>query len=68
MADVLPQEQQQPQHIDVDNDSIAGSATTDNRTDEEKKNDAALAERLSSIIEDANGRVSPLCKMIRKVH
>jgi len=39
--------------------------TTDDRTDEETR-DKKLAERLSSIIEDANSRVIPLCKMIRK--
>ena len=54
------------QHIDVDNESV-GTAGTDERTPEQKKMDAELAERLSSIIEDANSRVIPLCKMIRKV-
>jgi len=42
------------------------SSNDDNRTDEQKKMDKELAERLSSIIEDANSRVVPLCKMIRK--
>jgi hypothetical protein len=41
-------------------------ATTDDRNDDEKKRDAELAERLSRLIEDANSRVVPLCKMIRK--
>jgi DNA repair exonuclease SbcCD ATPase subunit len=40
--------------------------TTDSRTDEQKKTEKELAERLSSIIEDANSRVTPLCRMIRK--
>ncbi|KAF9070949.1 hypothetical protein BDP27DRAFT_1322937 [Rhodocollybia butyracea] len=42
------------------------STTNPDRTDEEKKHDAELAERLSRLIEDANSRVVPLCKMIRK--
>ena len=44
-----------------------GSASGDNRTEEEIKTDNALAERLSSIIEQANERVVPITKMIRKV-
>ena len=51
------------QHIDVDNESVS----TDNRSPDQKKQDAELAERLSSIIEDTNSRVKPLCNMIRKV-
>lgn len=43
------------------------SGTGDSRSDEEKKVDTQLAERLSNLIEDANKRVVPLCKMIRKV-
>lgn len=39
----------------------------DTRTDEQKKTDKELAERLCRIIEDANSRVVPLTKMIRKV-
>jgi len=42
------------------------SSNDDNRTDEQKKMEKELANRLSSIIEDANARVTPLCKMIRK--
>ncbi|KIK65438.1 hypothetical protein GYMLUDRAFT_56159 [Collybiopsis luxurians FD-317 M1] len=42
------------------------STTNDERTDEEKKKEAEIAERLSRLIEDANSRVVPLCKMIRK--
>ncbi|KIM75563.1 hypothetical protein PILCRDRAFT_827115 [Piloderma croceum F 1598] len=53
------------QHIDVDNESV-GTAGTDDRTPEQKKMDAELAERLSAIIENANSRVIPLCKLIRK--
>ncbi|EEB88972.1 hypothetical protein MPER_12989 [Moniliophthora perniciosa FA553] len=44
-----------------------GSQTgKDPRSEEQKKQDAELAERLSGIIEDANSRVLPLCRMIRK--
>lgn len=39
----------------------------DPRSEKQKTVDAQLAERLSSLIEDANKRVIPLCKMIRKV-
>ncbi|KAJ3852746.1 hypothetical protein EV368DRAFT_40389 [Lentinula lateritia] len=49
--------------------SVAGggsSTTDDNRTEEQKEADKKLAERLSALIEDANSRVVPLCKMIRK--
>lgn len=45
-----------------DNASVA-----DSRSEEQIQKDNELAERLSSIIEDANNRVIPLCKMIRKV-
>lgn len=46
----------------IDNASVA-----DSRSEEQIEKDKELAERLSSIIEDANNRVIPLCKMIRKV-
>ncbi|ESK94925.1 lea domain protein [Moniliophthora roreri MCA 2997] len=47
--------------------SQTGSQTGDDpRSEEQKKRDAELAERLSGIIEDANSRVLPLCRMIRK--
>jgi len=42
------------------------STTNPDRTDEDKQKDAEIAERLSRLIEDANSRVVPLCKMIRK--
>ncbi|KAJ4474992.1 hypothetical protein J3R30DRAFT_633069 [Lentinula aciculospora] len=51
---------------DVANQRGPPSDTSDGRNDEEKKKDAELAERLSRLIEDANSRVVPLCKMIRK--
>ena len=64
MTDVTDQAQNfGRQHIDVDNDSVG----TDDRSTVQKKQDAELAERLSSIIEGTNERVIPLCKMIRKV-
>ncbi|KAJ4479268.1 hypothetical protein J3R30DRAFT_3883328 [Lentinula aciculospora] len=42
------------------------STTNDDRTDEERKKEGNIAERLSRLIEDANSRVVPLTKMIRK--
>jgi len=49
----------QPAHSDT-------SSETDERTDDQRQKDAQIAERLSRLIEDANSRVVPLCKMIRK--
>ncbi|KAF9266848.1 hypothetical protein L218DRAFT_753826 [Marasmius fiardii PR-910] len=40
-----------------------GDTSGDN--DEKKQRDKELAERLSALIEDANSRLQPLCKMIR---
>ncbi|KAK0482559.1 hypothetical protein IW261DRAFT_1396705 [Armillaria novae-zelandiae] len=56
-------ERQQPRN-DVERDF--GSDTTDDRDDAQKEADKQLAERLSALIEDANSRVVPLCRMIRK--
>ncbi|THU77406.1 hypothetical protein K435DRAFT_824347 [Dendrothele bispora CBS 962.96] len=42
------------------------SAAGDDRTEEQKKEEAELANRLSALIEDSNSRVVPLTKMIRK--
>ena len=65
MTDVTDQAQNiGQQHIDVDNDNVG----TDDRSAIQKKQDAELAERLSSIIDNTNERVLPLCKMIRKVY
>ena len=50
--------------INFDNES---TTTSSDRSPEQERQDAELAERLSSLIEDANRRVVPLCKMIRKV-
>ncbi|KAJ6555438.1 hypothetical protein DFH09DRAFT_1492728 [Mycena vulgaris] len=47
-------------------DDNASTSTSDERTDQEKETDRKLAERLSALIEDANSRCTPLCKMIRK--
>ena len=58
---------QQQQRIDVENYSDASSAV-DDRTDDEKKTDKELAERLSVLIENANERLIPLVRMIRKVN
>ncbi|KAJ7200766.1 hypothetical protein GGX14DRAFT_167433 [Mycena pura] len=38
----------------------------DERTEQERETDRKLAERLSNIIEQANSKTTPLCKMIRK--
>ncbi|KAJ7081156.1 hypothetical protein B0H15DRAFT_924270 [Mycena belliarum] len=38
----------------------------DERSQQEQETDRKLAERLSSLIEDANNKCTPLCKMIRK--
>ena len=65
MSQVDPQEFQRPQTEHAPSD--AGTDSTDNRTPDEKQADKELAERLSSLIEDANSRVVPLTKMIRKV-
>jgi len=40
--------------------------TSDDRNEEQTREDAELANRLSALIEDANERVVPLTKMIRK--
>jgi hypothetical protein len=42
------------------------STTDPDRTDEDIKKDAEIADRLSRLIEDANSRVVPLTRMIRK--
>ncbi|KAJ7121912.1 hypothetical protein C8R46DRAFT_861500, partial [Mycena filopes] len=38
----------------------------DERTEQQKETDRQLAERLSTLIEEANEKCQPLCKMIRK--
>ncbi|KAJ6489036.1 hypothetical protein C8R45DRAFT_929730 [Mycena sanguinolenta] len=38
----------------------------DDRTEQEKETDRKLAERLSSLIDDANAKCTPICNMIRK--
>ncbi|KAI3618257.1 lea domain-containing protein [Moniliophthora roreri] len=56
---------QLPTH--ADNRSEAGfTDSTDQRTPEQQKADKELAERLAILIEDANSRVVPLTRMIRK--
>ncbi|KZP27908.1 hypothetical protein FIBSPDRAFT_927879 [Athelia psychrophila] len=44
----------------------SAAAVDDERTPQEIKQDKELADRLSALIEDANARVIPLCKQIRK--
>ncbi|KAJ7118313.1 hypothetical protein C8R44DRAFT_625905 [Mycena epipterygia] len=41
-------------------------SSTDERTDQERETDRKLADRLSVLIEDANQKCLPVCKMIRK--
>lgn len=53
--------------FDDEQSSATGTTGTDDRSPEKEKQDAELADRLSSLIEDANRRVVPLCKTIRKV-
>jgi hypothetical protein len=67
MADTETAQQQQFEQPQFDNASDAGAQGKDERSEEEIKKDNELAERLSSIIEEANNKVVPLCKMIRKV-
>ncbi|KAJ7874399.1 hypothetical protein B0H13DRAFT_2057723 [Mycena leptocephala] len=60
-----PPRQASPLNFD-DHASNAGSNRADERSEEAKETDRKLAERLSAIIEDANSKCAPLCKMIRK--
>jgi hypothetical protein len=56
--------------IDLRSDRLAGppsDVTSDDRSPEERKEEAELANRLSVLIESANERVVPLTDMIRKV-
>ena len=57
------------QHIDVEPEEGRGELQEgrDERTEEQQKTDRQLAEQLSILIEDANSRVTPICRMIRKV-
>jgi len=51
----------------AENPPAPSESSADERTEDQKKADAELANRLSALIEDANSRVVPLCQMIRKV-
>ena len=62
MSDANVQDGQHRQHIEVDNDPV-----DDPRAEQERRADNELADRLSVLIEEANSRVTPLCRMIRKV-
>ena len=59
----LGMEEEQPQANLNQNQNAGG----DDRTEQEKATDKKLAERLSALIEDANAKCAPICKMIRKV-
>ncbi|KAJ6563835.1 hypothetical protein B0H19DRAFT_1209772 [Mycena capillaripes] len=45
---------------------MSANSDHDERTESEQETDRKLAERLSSTIEDANQKTTPLCKIIRK--
>ncbi|KAJ7750372.1 hypothetical protein B0H16DRAFT_664735 [Mycena metata] len=51
---------------DVHPNDSASNVGTDDRNEQEKETDRKLAERLSTIIEEANQKTLPICKMIRK--
>lgn len=56
--------------IDLRDDRLRGPASetsSDDRNDDQVKQDAELANRLSALIEDTNERVVPLVKMMRQV-
>ncbi len=56
--------------IDLRSDRLQGppsDVTSEDRTDEQQKQDAQLAERLSQCIEDANEKLIPLTNIVRKV-
>lgn len=61
-----PRTQDPPRNTKVDYFGDDSEYGQDTRTDEQKKTDRELAERLSGLIEDANSRLTPLTKMIRK--
>jgi len=63
MSDILDSAQKP---IQKGQDQLSGGGNTDDRSEEQQKQDAQLAERLSSIIEDANRRVVPTIKTIRQ--
>ncbi|KAJ6555423.1 hypothetical protein DFH09DRAFT_1165345 [Mycena vulgaris] len=68
MADEVhppPMQSSSQLHLNLD-DNVSDGSTHDERTDQEKETDHKLAERLSALIENANSRCTPLCKMIRK--
>ncbi|KAJ7162182.1 hypothetical protein C8R46DRAFT_1177568 [Mycena filopes] len=50
----------------ADTNVDAGEGGKDERSDQEKETDRKLADRLSRMIEEANQKCTPLCKMIRK--
>lgn len=57
--------------LNDDDDASTGSRAQDEqgkdgRPAQERVEDRKLAERLSRLIEDANQKCTPLCKMIRK--
>ncbi|KAJ7460159.1 hypothetical protein FB451DRAFT_1500399 [Mycena latifolia] len=55
--------QASPLHFD---DNASNSSRADDRPEQEQETDRKLAERLSTLIENANSKCTPVCKMIRK--
>ncbi|KAJ7775329.1 hypothetical protein B0H16DRAFT_1712909 [Mycena metata] len=51
---------------ELDFNDNAAHQGKDERNEQEKETDRNLADRLSALIEDANAKCQPLCKMIRK--
>ncbi|KAF9077905.1 hypothetical protein BDP27DRAFT_1310388 [Rhodocollybia butyracea] len=65
-ADIdLPRTRPGPGSVAPGGDRDESSTTRGDRSKEQIEADKKLAERLSALIEDANSRVVPLCKMIR---
>jgi hypothetical protein len=67
MTEVNPLTQDITRNITGNKEDSEASYGDDTRTDDQKKVDKQLAERLCGLIEDANERVVPLVRMIRKV-
>lgn len=61
-----PRIQDLPRNIKVEHAESEAGYGEDTRTEDQKKIDKQLAERLSIMIEDANQKVVPLVRMIRK--
>ncbi|KAJ7460196.1 hypothetical protein FB451DRAFT_1045481 [Mycena latifolia] len=65
MHEEVPAPPRQASPLNFD-DNASNSSRADDRTEQEQETDRKLAERLSALIENANSKCTPLCKMIRK--